>query len=142
MADKFANHIQVDTGDVIRTKSITYSGSVVNNIIIGKQANIFHGRFFSYDLKGLTQADMYADIISRRSLVSWLWWKLWRQKLRVSESPVYWKFQVEDRLDSNQINFNSVFKQVLKLEPRYEDNDVQETKYGKLGFEEAMRDNP
>ena len=54
-----------------------------------------------------------------------------------SESPVYCKFQLED---SDRIK--SVFNQVLKLEPRYEDNDVQETKYGKLGFEEAMRDNP
>ena len=35
-----------------------------------------------------------------------------------------------------------MFNQVLKLEPRFEDNDVQETKYGKFGFEVAMRDNP
>jgi len=134
--DEFVYNVQVHTGDDISAKYVMFGGSVENDAIIGKSADTFRGGTYSYYLKDLTQANVDADCCQQEVLYQLTTAEVIKTEA-TSESPVYCKFQLED---SDRIK--SVFNQVLKLEPRYEDNDVQETKYGKLGFEEAMRDNP
>ena len=130
------HNIQIDEGDVISAKSIVFDGSVANDIVIGKSADTFRGGTYSYYLKDLTQTNAYADYYQQENYYQLTTAEVVKTEAK-SESPVYGTFQAQD---SDRIKRE--FNQVLKSELRYEDNEVQETKYGKFIFQEAMLGNP
>ena len=130
------HNIQIDEGDVISAKSIMIDGSVANDIVIGKSADTFRGGTYSYYLKDLTQTNAYADYYQQENYYQLTTAEVIKTEAK-SESPVYGTFQAQD---SDRIK--RVLNPMLKSELTNEDNEVQETKYGKFIFQESMRGNP
>ena len=77
------------------------------------------------------RADVYADYYQRKIFYQLRTAEVVWMEVK-SESPIY-----SDRI-------KNVFRQVLKLQLTSEDNkqeEVLETKYGKFGFQESLRNN-
>jgi hypothetical protein len=108
------NNIQNDAGDAISAESVVFGGSVANDIVIGKSADTFRGgTYYSYYLKELMRADVYADYDQQKIYYQLTTAEVVKTEVK-SESPVY-----SDRI-------KNVFKQVLKLQLTSEDNNEEE----------------
>ena len=110
--------------------------SVENYVVIGKLADTFSGGTYSSYLKDLTQTNAYADCYQQEKFYQLTTAEVIKTGAK-SESLVYGTFQA---LDSDRIK--RVLNPMLKSELTNEDNEVQETKYGKFIFQEAMLGNP